>query len=289
MEPDLPERRRRRASVQPGRQVLREAVLDGAVAQGDGGRPDAVRCRGPVPGDGDADSIRAVVDDPVQGTPSNRTATRAALTDPQATMKIIQLTYDTAFGMPDFGEANLVQLLTGWHPVVYSTQPTFKEQETAMLILEELQKGNTPDIEYETAEKNVSEELSSVSSSHISLNGDNEKDHRHVQQTPTVKQHPPSGIKNQPPNQATLDAMRAAGAPQAIIDALAQGTLPSSGGPPSSAMIEAMKAGGAPPAVIDALMKKGAAGQPAKTASTGQLHNTADTSKAGALPSATPG
>ena len=127
-----------------------------------------------------------------------------------------------------------------------------------MLILEELQKGNTPDIEYEAAEKNVSEELSSVSSSHISSNGDNEKDHRHVQQTPTVK-HPPSGIKNQPPNQATLDAMRAAGAPQAIIDALAQGTLPSSGGPPSSAMIEAMRAGGAPPAVIDALMKKGAA------------------------------
>ena len=165
-------------------------------------------------------------------------------------MKIIQLTYDTAFGMPDFGEADLVQLLTGWHPVVYSTQPTFKEQETVIKLLEELQSGNIPDIEYEPAESDVTDPA---------LNADNKA----LQHTDPTKRERGSPIAlspgSAPPNQATLDAMRAAGAPQAIIDALAQGTLPSSGGPPSSAMIEAMRAGGAPPAVIDALMKKGAA------------------------------
>ena len=203
-------------------------------------------------------------------------------------MKIIQLTYDTSFGMPDFGEADLVQLLTGWHPVVYSTQPTFKEQETVMLILEELHKGNTSQIEYEPADGGLSSEEQRPSSniSVLATSGENDKDHH--QASPTKHQQQPPNSKNQPPNQATLDAMRAAGAPQAIIDALAQGTLPSSGGPPSSAMIEAMKAGGAPPAIIEAMMKKGAAGQPAKTPSV-IPHSTSDSSKPGAPPSTTHG
>ena len=70
----------------------------------------------------------------------------------QATMKIIQLTYDTSYGKPDFGEADLVQLLTGWHPVVYRTQPAFKEQATVIKLLEELQALNSPTIEYEPIE-----------------------------------------------------------------------------------------------------------------------------------------
>ena len=74
------------------------------------------------------------------------------LTDQQATMKIIQLTYDTSYGKPDFGEADLVQLLTGWHPVVYTTQRLFKEQEIVIKLLEELQAGNIPAIEYEPIE-----------------------------------------------------------------------------------------------------------------------------------------
>ena len=105
-----------------------------------------------MPGDGHVDSIRAMVDDPVQGMPSNETTTRKALTDPQATMKIIELTYDATFGMPDFGEADLVQLLTGWNPVVYSTQPTFKDQELVIKLLEELQKVTTPNIEFESTD-----------------------------------------------------------------------------------------------------------------------------------------
>ena len=188
-------------------------------------------------------------------------------------MKIIQLTYDTSFGMPDFGEADLVQLLTGWHPVVYSTQPTFKEQETVMLILEELHKGNTSQIEYDPAE-----ESGIAGSNLIESSKSDSKSNVPVIITPELTN----------PNQATLDAMRAAGAPQAIIDALAQGTLPSSGGPPSSAMIEAMKAGGAPPAIIEAMMKKGAAGQPAKTPLV-EPHSTSDSSKPGAPPSTTHG
>ena len=188
-------------------------------------------------------------------------------------MKIIQLTYDTSFGMPDFGEADLVQLLTGWHPVVYSTQPTFKEQETVMLILEELHKGNTSQIEYDPAE-----ESGIAGSNLIESSKSDSKSNVPVIITPELTN----------PNQATLDAMRAAGAPQAIIDALAQGTLPSSGGPPSSAMIEAMKAGGAPPAIIEAMMKKSAAGQPAKIPSV-IPHSTSDSSKPGAPPSTTHG
>ena len=70
----------------------------------------------------------------------------------QATMKIIQLTYDTSYGMPDFGDADLVQLLTGWHPVVYITQPLFKDQEIVIKLLEELQLGNAPTVEFEPAD-----------------------------------------------------------------------------------------------------------------------------------------
>ena len=67
-------------------------------------------------------------------------------------MKIIQLTYDTSYGMPDFGDADLVQLLTGWHPVVYITQPLFKDQEIVINLLEELQLGNAPTVEFEPAD-----------------------------------------------------------------------------------------------------------------------------------------
>ena len=67
-------------------------------------------------------------------------------------MKIFELTYDASYGMPDYGEADLVQLLTGWNPVVYSTQPTFKEQEIVIKLLEELQKETPPNIEFESTD-----------------------------------------------------------------------------------------------------------------------------------------
>ena len=70
----------------------------------------------------------------------------------KATMKIIQLTYDTAYEMPDYGESDLVQLLTGWQPIVYQTMPSFKEQESVLLILEDLQRANDPEIEFEPIE-----------------------------------------------------------------------------------------------------------------------------------------
>ena len=82
----------------------------------------------------------------------------------KAVLKIVQLTYETAYEVPDFGEADMLQMLTGWLPVTYQTQPTFTEQANLLKLLEEQHQLMAPLTTYEPIQEppSPSEQASSV-------------------------------------------------------------------------------------------------------------------------------
>ena len=70
----------------------------------------------------------------------------------KAILTLVQLTYETAYEVPEYGEADVLQMLTGWQPVTYTTQPQLAEQEAVLGILEELHSLYTPAVAYEADE-----------------------------------------------------------------------------------------------------------------------------------------
>ena len=67
----------------------------------------------------------------------------------KAVAKVAQLTYETMYDVPEFGDADVIQMITGWIPATSLTQPDFKDQASFLRLLLDLKDTAEPRIAYE--------------------------------------------------------------------------------------------------------------------------------------------
>ena len=67
----------------------------------------------------------------------------------KAVLKVAQLTYETMYDVPEYGDADVVQMITGWTPATSLTQPDFKDQSAFLRLLLDLKDAAEPRIAYE--------------------------------------------------------------------------------------------------------------------------------------------